>query len=352
MGRQTNYIRNFDLGMNTDNIIYVQLDGDIKNKFSIVKNELLKNPDIYAVCSASKLPNAIRSGSFFQWGVNDDHSRRMCYTHVDYDYLKTFDMKMADGRFYDKTFTTDPENAIIVNETAIKKVGLQSSVNKPFYFSDGYYNLIGIVKDFQHNSPLNTPPKPLTLILRPDGNDFLFARINPALKDIHAIASTVESIKSVCNKFSPDRPLSYRYLSDYTYERERTVQTRQKLIFYSTILAIIISSLGLFGVSSFMCKQRTKEIGIRKVLGSSVLGVLSLLSREYIKWVLISFFIAFPLAWYAMQKWLQNFAYAVEIGFWVFLIAGGITLIISILTISSHAIRAAMANPVESLHYE
>jgi putative ABC transport system permease protein len=352
ISRQSNYIRNFDLGMNTDNIIYVQLDGDIKNKYTIVKNELLKNPNIYVVCSASKRPNVIRSGSYFQWGVNDDHSRRMCYIHVDYDYLEMFDIKVVEGRFYDKKFVSDKENAIIVNETAIKKVNLQSPVNKPFYFSDRYYNLIGVVKDFQHNSPLNTAPEPLTLILRPEGYEYMFARINSEIQDIHIISSTVEYIKTVCNKFSPDRPLSYKYVNDYNYESETAVQARQKLILYSTILAIIISSLGLFGVSSFMSKQRTKEIGIRKVLGSSIFGVLLLLSKEYLKWVLFASFFACPIAWYVMKKWLQDFAYQVEIGFWVFIFAGGITMLIALITISAQTIKAALANPVESIRYE
>ena len=352
MSRQTHYIRNFDLGLSTDNIIYIRLDGEIRNKYPLVKNELLKNSDIYAVCSASNLPNAIRSGSFFQWGVDDDHARRMCHTYVDYDYLKTFDIEMAEGRFYERTFPTDLTDAIIVNETAIRKVGLESPVNKPFYFVNGNYNLIGVVKDFHHNSPLNIPPEPLTLLLRPEGNEYLFARINPALKDLHTLAATVEYVKTVCNQFSAERPLSYLYLSDYTYEREATIQTRQKLIFYSTILAIIISSLGLFGVASFISKQKTKEIGVRKVLGSSVSGILSLLGREYIKWVLIANLIACPLGWYVMKKWLQDFAYQVEIGYWVFLMAGGITLLIALITISSQTIRAALTNPVESLRYE
>lgn len=352
MSRQTSYIRNFDLGMNKDNILYVRLDGDIKKKFNLVKNELLQNPNVYSVCSASKLPNVIRSGSFFQWGVNDDHARRMCYTHVGYDYLKTFDMKMADGRFYNKSFPTDLEEAIIVNETAIKKVGLESPLEKPFYFVDGYYNLIGVVKDFQNNSPLNTPPEPLTLILRPEGNEFLFIRIDPGLKDIHAFASTLEYIKLVCNKFSPDRPLQYKFLNDFVFDGERTIQARQKLVLYSTILAIIISSLGLFGVSSFICKQRTKEIGIRKVLGSSVAGILSLLSLSYIKWIVIACFISYPLAWYVMKKWLQDFAYSVNITWWSFLLAGGLALIIAFLTVGYQAIKAAVANPIESLRYE
>ena len=352
MSQQTRYIQNFSLGMNIDNTIYVKLDGDIQNKTTLIKNELLKNPDIYSVCSASLLPNAIRSGSFFQWGINDDHPRRMCYTFVDYDYLKTFGIKMADGRFYNKDFPTDQDDAIIVNEAAIRKIGLKSPVNKPFYLGDSYHNLIGVVKDFQHNSPLNVHPEPLALILRPEGNELLFAKINPALQDIHAIGSAVGYIKRVCDGFSKDRPLSYRFLSDYEYERETNVQMRQKLIFYSALLAIIISSLGLFGVSSFMIKLRTKEIGIRKVIGSSILSIISLLSKEYILRVLIAYIIACPLAWYAMNKWLQDFAYRISINILPFLYAGAVAMIIAVLAISWQAVRAATANPVDSLRYE
>lgn len=349
---QINYVQNFNLGMNKKNIVYVRLEGDIQNKFGVVKNELVKNPDIYSVCSASLLPNVIRSGSYFQWGVNDDHSRRMCHTYVSYDYLKTFGMKMVDGRFYSKDFSTDSENAIIVNEAAIKKVGLENPVNQPFYMDYKYLNLIGIVKDFQHNSVLNTPPEPLALFLRPEGNQYLFAKINPEVTDIHKLTTTVDFIKSVCNQFSPDRPLQYNFLNDYTYDRERSMQASHVLILFSTFLAILISGLGLFGLSSFMIEGRTKEIGIRKALGSSVTNILMLISKEYIRWVIIAGLIACPLAWFAMNEWLQQFAHQVEIGLMVFFIAVTLAQIISLVTISTQSIKAATANPIKALRYE
>jgi len=352
ISNQINYVQNFNLGLNKDNIVYARLDGDIQNKFNLVKNELIKNPNIYSVCSASRLPNVIRSGSYYQWGVNDDHNRRMCHTYVSYDYLKTFEIKMADGRFYNRNFSTDPQNAIIVNKTAISKVGLQSPVNKPFYFMDKYINLIGVVKDFQHNSVLNTPPEPLALLLRPEGNGYLFAKINPEITDIHILTSTVNHIKSVCDRFSPDRPLQYNFLNDYTYDREKIMAASQKLIFYSTFLAILISALGLFGLSSFMIEGRTKEIGIRKALGSSIANILFLISKGFVKWVIIAGVVACPVAWYTMTQWLQQYAHQVEIGYLVFFIAAGIALIISLITISTQSINAATANPIESLRYE
>jgi len=352
ISNQINYVQNFNLGMNKDNIVYVRLEGDVQNKFSLVKNELIKNPNISSVCSASLLPNAIRSGSYFQWGVNDDHSRRICYTYVSSDYLKTFEMQMAGGRFYSHDFLTDTEDAIIVNEAAIKKIGMESLVNQPFYFGNNYKNLIGVIKDFQHNSVLNIPPEPVALFLRPEGNQYLFAKINSEIKDIHTLTATVNFIKSICNQFSPDRPLKYNFLNDYTYDRERTMQASHTMILFSTFLAILISSLGLFGLSSFMIEGRTKEIGIRKALGSSIANILMLISKEFIKWVIIAGLIACPLAWYAMSEWLQQFAHQVDIGFIVFFIAAGIALIISFITISTQSIKAAIANPIKSLRYE
>jgi putative ABC transport system permease protein len=352
ISNQINYVQNFNLGLNKDNIVYVRLDGEVQNKFNLVKNELIKNPNIYSVCSSSNLPNVIRSGSYFQWGVNDEHTRRMCYTYVSYDYLKTFDIEMADGRFYSRDFSTDSEEAIIVNETAIKKVALETPVNKPFYFGDMNKNLIGVVKDFQHNSVLNTPPEPLALFLRPEGNQYLFAKINPEITDIHILTSTVNHIKSVCNRFSPDRPLQYNFLNEYTYDRERVIEVSHTLIFYSTFLAILISALGLFGLSSFMIEGRTKEIGIRKALGSSISNILMLISKEYVKWVIIAGIVACPLAWYTMNQWLQGFAHQVQIGYWVFFIAAGIAMSISLITISTQSVKAAIANPIESLRCE
>jgi len=352
ISNQINYVQDFNLGMNKDNIVYVRLEGDVQNKFDLVKNELIRNPDIYSVCSASLLPNAIRSGSYFQWGVNDDHSRRMCYTYVSSDYLKIFDMQMADGRFYSRDFLTDSEDAIIVNETAIKKIGMESPVNQPFYFGDKYKNLIGVIKDFQHNSVLNIPPEPVALFLRPEGNQYLFAKINPEITDIQTLTTTVNFIKSVCNQFSTDRPLKYNFLNDYTYDRERSMQASHTLILFSTFLAILISALGLFGLSSFMIEGRTKEIGIRKALGSSIANILMLISKEFFKWVIVAGLVACPLAWYAMNEWLQQFAHQVEIGYIVFFMAAGVALIISLITISTQSIKAATANPIKSLRYE
>jgi len=352
MSRQINYIRNFNLGLNKNNIVYIPLNEEALKKSQLMKNELLQNPNISFVTTASRIPISIRSGSFFQWGVNDDHARRICETFVEYDYLNTFDIKLSAGRFYDKSFPADQDESIVVNEAAMDKVGLTSWIGKPFYYDNRYYNLIGVVKNFQHNSPLNEPPGPLAIRLRPNDNQFLFVKINPEIKDIHTLGASVNQIKSVCQNLCPDQPLQYQFLNTFSFERERIVQARHKLMLYSTILAIVISCLGLFGISSFLYSQRIKEIGIRKALGASITTIVLLLTRNLLFWVTVANLVAWPVAWYAMNLWLQNFYHRVSLEWWIFLASGILALVIAGLTVSWLAIRAATANPVESLRYE
>jgi putative ABC transport system permease protein len=352
MSKQINYIRNFNLGLNKNNIVYIPLNEEAQKKSLLMKNALLQHPNIVYVSTASKIPISIRSGSFFQWGVNDDHARRICETFVDYDYLKTFDIKLSAGRFYDKSFPADQDESIVVNEAAMDKVGLSAWIGKPFYYDNRYYTLIGVVKNFQHNSPLNEPPGPIAIRLRPQSNQFLFVKINPKISDIHAIGESVSYIKSVCQNLCPDQPLQYQFLNNFSFGRERIVQARQKLMFYSTILAIVISCLGLFGISSFLYSQRIKEIGIRKALGASVATIVILLTRNLLFWVMVANLVAWPIAWYAMNIWLQNFYHRVTLEWWIFLASGILALVIAGLTVGWLAVRSAIANPIDSLRYE
>ena len=169
---------------------------------------------------------------------------------------------------------------------------------------------------------------------------------------MHTVGALVNDIKSVCQHLCPDQPLQFLYLNDFSFERERIVQARQKLMLYSTILAIIIACLGLFGISSFLYSQRIKEIGIRRALGAPVTTIVMLLTKNLLLWVAVANLIAWPVAWYAMNIWLQNFYHRVSLAWWIFMASGILALVIAALTVSGLAIRAATANPVESLRYE
>jgi len=352
LSQQIHYIRNFNWGINKNNIVYVRMDGDVLNKYDAVKNELLKNPNILSVTSASNLPINVTSGSYWKWGVNDGVGRRICPIIVGYDFLKTFGVKMNQGRFYSRKFSSDTSDAIIVNEAAIQKIGLKDPVGKPFYFDSRNYQLIGVIGNYQHNTPLDIKTEPMVFWLKPGGNNYLFAKINPGTKDIETIAVTVNYIQSVCNRFSPERPLNCQFLSDFSFNDENNLETINQIILISTILMIFVACLGLYGLSSFLNEQKTKEIGVRKVLGASVTGIVIMLSKEFFKWVLIANIVAWPLAYYVMKLVLQDYAYRVSIGIWVFAAAGSFALIIALLTVGWQAIKAAKTNPVESLRYE
>jgi putative ABC transport system permease protein len=328
------------------------MDGDILNRYNAVKNELLKNSNIRSVTSASNLPVAITSGSYWKWGVNDGVGRRICPIYVGYDFMKTFGINMAGGRFYSGEYSSDTSDAIIVNETAIKKIGLKDPVGKPFYFNNRYYQLIGIMKDYQHNSPLHIATEPMVFWLKPEGNQYLFAKIDPSITNIETITSPVNYINTTCNKFSPERPLNSQFLNDFSFQDERTLETINQLIMFSTILMIFVACLGLYGLSAFINERKTKEIGVRKVLGASVPGIILMLSKEFLKWIIIANIIAWPLAYYAMSQVLQDYAFHVSIGIWIFFLAGSFTLLIALITISWQAIKSALANPVKSLSYE
>ncbi|MBN2012956.1 ABC transporter permease [candidate division KSB1 bacterium] len=352
MNRQINFMRHFNLGVNQNNVAYMYLDGDVRNKSEIIKRELLEDPNIEFVTTSSKLPIDMTVGSYYRWGKDDNVGRRILQTDVSYDYVDLFDLQMVAGRFYSEAFPNDAGNSIIVNEAAIRAVGLEDPVSKPFFFAGKYYTLIGVFKDFHHNRILRQPPEPLAFWLKPEGNQYMFAKIAPHISDIHAVSAAFQHIQDVCNRFSPERPLRYQYLSDYSYRYENTIVLIKKIVLLSTIFAIFVSCLGLFGLSLFVSEQKTKEIGVRKVLGASVAGIVGMLSKEFTRWVIYANLIAWPIAWFAMNKWLQNYAYRVSISWEIFIFTAIISLGIAVVTVASQAIKSALANPIESLRYE
>jgi putative ABC transport system permease protein len=265
---------------------------------------------------------------------------------VDDGYFKTFGMEIVEGRAYSKEYSTDPTKALMVNEAAVKAMRMESPLGKRVSSGNNHANIIGVVKDYHFRS-LHQKIEPLILIYSPPNCRVLFARLKS-----DKIAETVGFIEKVWKKFAQGNPFQYRFLDDALDDMYRAEQRIGKIFKYFSILAILISCLGLFGLASFMAEQRTKEIGIRKVLGASVFSIILLLSREFSKWVLAANIIAWPLAYYAMFKWLQNFAYTTDMGLFPFLTAAVLALTIALFTVSFQAFKAARANPVDSLKYE
>ena len=264
---------------------------------------------------------------------------------VDFDYFKTFGMKIAAGRGFSKEFSTD-RNVVVLNEEAVKRMGVTSPIGMELINETVKRTVVGVVKNYHFRS-LHKEIEPLVLILAPELCRGLCARIKS-----RNIASTLTFLEKKWKQFAPDYPFNYDFLDDRLerlYKPEQVVGTIFKIV---TLLTIFISCLGLFGLSSFMAERRTKEIGIRKVLGASVPGLALMLSREFTRLVIFANVIAWPIAYLAMKKWIRSYAYHTAISLDIFIMAGILALIIAWLTISYQSVKAALANPVDALRYE
>ena len=350
VGNQLSYMQKMNLGFNKENIGYFMFPtAPWDPKLKTLKKELSNNPDILSVTNVfynyeNPLNNEGKSGGFNWTGKKEGNDVLFYNISADEDYAKTFHLELKKGRYFSSEFSTE-NTAIVINEQAVKIMGFKDPIGEIVTTPQGSkLNIIGVVKDF-HFQSLHNKIEPL--IMRLGGSNTLFIKMKP-----DRITSIVESIRKTYNSFKPDIPLDFHFLDDDFDNLYRTEQRISKIVGSFSFLAIIISCLGLIGLSSFMTVRRTKEIGIRKLNGAKTIEIFSLLSREYIILVMISIIIACPIAWYAMNKWLQNFAYRINVSVWVFALAGAIALLIAFLTVSWQSYRAASKNPVEALRYE
>jgi putative ABC transport system permease protein len=345
---QLNHIRKQSLGYDKDYMACFPLRGEFVEKLDAARAELLKNPNILNFTVSSSLPTYIGSGtSGADWeGKPPDVRIQMQFVSVDYGYLDTYRMEMAEGRFFSKEFESDSKEGFILNEAAIKAIGMDSPVGKRFGFGRTRGTILGVIKNFNYKS-LHSEIEPLIMIMNPRGYRYASIRISS-----ENIEGTIAHLENTWYKFSAGFPFDYTFLDDRIDNLYRSEQRVGTVFNYFSILVIFIACLGLFGLASFTSEQRTKEIGIRKVLGAPVSSILLLLSKEFVKWVLIANFIAWPAAFLIMNKWLESFAYRTSIGLQTFFFAAGLALSIALITVSYQCIRAALSNPVDSLKYE
>jgi len=346
VGNQFNYIQNKDLGFIKDNIGYFTSHTRPKGTLlEDLKRELSNNPDILSVTRGNNPVSINNSVNGFYWtGKIEGKDVPFNILSCDPDYAKTFQLELKKGRFFSPEFSTD-SFAVVINENAAEIMGYKEPIGKIISTPWGSkLNIIGVVKDF-HFKSMHYKMEPLIMTL---GQEIeFFIRMKP-----DKVASTIEYIKKTFKSFNLPYPLNFCFLEDDYDKLYRTEQRLGKIFSYFTFLAIFISCLGLIGLSSFMIERRTKEIGIRKINGAKSNEIFFLLLKEYIIWVMISIIIACPIAWYTMNKWLQNFAYRINISLWIFVLAGVIALLIALLTVSWQSYRAAGKNPVEALRYE
>jgi putative ABC transport system permease protein len=351
---QIHLIRTKKLGFDREHVVVINLNDDkIRQSRDVVRNELLQYPGIKGVTFIQTLPTNINWDSDFDYeGRDNNEFATFYYASVDYDYVDVFDMEITDGRNFSREMTTDAlgGSAFILNQTAVQHLGWEDSIGKKIGFPEGENmgTVVGVVKDFNCHS-LHFPAEPAVLILNtgPWNIYFLSIKVRP-----ENITQTLGEIEKVWKKHSDGYPFEYYFL-DEAYDNLYKSEIRLNIFFLLfTLIAIIISSLGLFGLASFTAERRTKEIGIRKVLGASVPSIVIFISRGFTKWVLLANIIAWPVAYYFMNKWLQNFAYRIDLSVWIFILSGLAAFGIALLTVSYQSIKAATANPVDSLRYE
>jgi len=344
--KQLSHIRGINLGYDKEQIVVLPIRGAMNENVEILKTTLLENPDILHMTATSSLPTNIGSGtSGAEWEGKDPEIRiQMQISWVDMDYLDTFKMEMAQGRFFSKEFPTD-NRAYVLNEAAIRAMGMESPIGKRFRWrNEG--PIIGVIKDFHYKS-LHTEIEPLILVAEPGRFFYACIRINAA-----NVPATIRFMENTWKKIVPGFPFEYSFLDERLDNLYRAEQRMGNVFKYFTLLGMFIACLGLFGMASFTAEQRTKEIGIRKILGASVSSVVSLLSKEFTKLVLISNIIAWPIAYFVMNRWLQSFAYRTKIGISEFLLSAVLALVIAFVTVSYQSIKAALTNPADALHFE
>jgi len=348
VNKQLDYIQNRKLGYEKDYVLYFGNEGELKEKYDLFKNELLKDPKVKGVTVSSALPTiTVSSTSGFSWEGSTPEDNVLMHTYsVDHDFIKTFAMEIIEGRDFSKKITTDETEAYIINEAAAKQMRLESPVGKRFTLQANEGRIIGVVKNF-HFKSLHNEIESLLLRIEPRWFKYIFVRL-----DSEDIFKTIQSIEKVHQEFNPGYPFEFSFLDESIDKLYKAEQQIGVIIQYFTILAIFISCLGLFGLASYMAEQRTKEIGVRKVLGATVQNIVLLLSQEFIKWVLIANIIAWPAAWYVMNRWLQGFAFRTNIGIWIFVVSAALAFVIALFTVSFQSIKASYANPVKSLKYE
>ncbi len=349
--RQLNYIRNRDLGFEKENLVFVYLPQALTPKFETIKNEFLRNSNIVNVTRSAQSPDYIGSTvSALDWDAkNPDEKVMMNWDYVDYDYFETLQLEIVQGRSFSREFATDASEAFVVNEEAVRLMGMESPVGKRLKMFSKEGRIVGVVKNF-HFLPLHHEIKPFVYGMNPSWAGMmrcLFIRVTP-----DNIPDTLKYVEGVFKKFSPDYALQYQFFNERINRSYRSEQKVRKIISFLTGLAVFISCLGLFGLASFMTERKTKEIGIRKVLGASVSNIILFISKEFIKWILVANIIAWPVAYFVGYKWLQNYAYRTRIALWVFIMAATLSLVIALLTVSYQAVKAALANPVDALRYE
>ncbi|RRB02945.1 FtsX-like permease family protein [Larkinella rosea] len=348
--QQIQHGKNRPLGFTRQGLISVNSSKDLLDHYEALRAELLATGAVSSICKTNAPPTqwwSSNSGWKWKGATPEDESVIFTTLATGYDYAKTMGIRMKEGRDFSRDFTTDT-HGVLLNEAAVKRMGLKHPVGETLRWANREWTVVGVIPDIVIEWSAYRDVAPMTILFGPDWVNFIDVRINPALSPSVAI----DKIRPIFDKYNPTYPFDYQFADAEYAKKFRSEELIGNLSAIVCVLAIFISCLGLFGLASFMAEQRVKEIGIRKVLGASVSNVWGLLSKDFFQLVIISCLIASPLAWYVMNQWLESYTYKITIGVDVFVVVLILALLITLLTVSYQAIKAALLNPVKSLKSE
>jgi ABC-type antimicrobial peptide transport system permease subunit len=345
---QLRYIKQKNIGFEKAHLISIPMRGSVKESYGALKKELMKQPGVAGVSAGSDRPSFIanNAGGADWEGKDPQRDVSVHFTVVDYDYVETVDIQMVEGRSYSPDHPSDAETAFVVNEELRKMMDFQSAVGKRFSFLGKNGTIIGVVKNF-HFLSLKKKIEPLALVFEPQYLSYIFVRIRPG-----NISATLKDVEKTWGRVIPEFPFDYRFVNEEFDALYRSEERMEGVLRYFSILAVFIACLGLFGLAAFAAEQRTKEFGIRKVLGASMSRITFLLCKEFTLLVLLANIIAWPVSYLVMSNWLSGFAYRAAIQWDVFALAAGLALAIALLTVSYQAIKSALINPARALKHE
>jgi putative ABC transport system permease protein len=348
---QIRFMKNRNLGFDKEHLVFIQIfDDSIKFSTETVKEELVRLPGIIHASATSHVPgHGAMYNAYVPEGFSYEESLMMGRVSADPDFITTFGIELIAGRNFSPEFSTDKTDSILINELAVKEIGWNDPLGKQLtelVAKEVPKTVIGVVRNF-HTDSLHNPLEPVCIDQDPDNFNFIAVRLGPG-----NISETMMLLEKKWKEMDSTGTFDYAFLDDSLVGQYQADERLSEIFTYFSILAIFIACLGLFGLASFTAEQKTKEIGIRKVLGAPVSGIVLLLSKEFTKWVIAANLLAWPIAYFLMHKWLQNFAFRISLSIGIFLLAASLTLLIALLTVSYQSLKAALANPIESLRYE
>jgi putative ABC transport system permease protein len=346
--KQLDYFKSRDIGYAREQVVSVSLKGETRTHYQRLKDAFLRERNILGVSgSVANMPYFGWSSGTADWEGKDPGREVLTFNNiVDYDFVETLKIKMVGGRSFSREFPGDVGTAFLINEKMAEIMESQSPVGERLSYWRKPGRIIGVMKNFNF-LPLENRIEPLVLMLDPRRVSTMLIRLSAG-----KITSSLKRIRNIWSQMVPGYPFTYTFLDDDFNNRYRGMERISKLVTAFAIIAILIACMGLFGLASFMTGQRSKEIGIRKVLGASIPGIAVLLSKEFVRCVLVANLVAWPVAYMAMKAWLENFAFRIRMDIGIFILAGMISLVIALLTVSYRSIRAAASNPIDELHYE